>query len=149
MKISSILLMSLLIFTAPIFAQDRSEAESFFGQYQERKRAFDPSVADLYCDAAIVRTVRIGHDGQPRNFDMSGQKYKQLSRAAMALAEAHSDYSTYTNVQYTDEGGNVRITASRQSSIESYSSPFSLLVGACKDAGWGILEETSQFRLEG
>lgn len=129
------------VLAAPAFAQ--SEAEAIFVKYKTLERAFDPGVADLYCDTALIRNVRTSPDGQQRTLELPAPKYKELIRNAMPLAKAKNDVSTYSEVAFSKEGGNTRITAIRFSEMKKYSSPISLLVGKCGNSV-GILEELSQ-----
>lgn len=124
---------------------NQPQAEALFAQYQARERAFDPAAADLYCDTALIRNVRSYPDGQQRTLELPAPKYKALIRAAMPMAQAKGDYSTYSEVSYRPEGDGVRVSATRTSVLKQYASPISLLVGRCAEgADWGILEELSQ-----
>jgi hypothetical protein len=64
----------------------------------------------------------------------------------MPVAKARGEYSTFSNVKYVPEGGNVRVTATRYSELKKYSAPHSVVIGACNGDGWGILDETSETR---
>ena len=125
-------------------SQASGRAEALFNDYSSLERSYDPTVADLYCDSALIRNVRTFPDGQKRTLELPATKYKELIRIAMPLAKAKSDYSTYSGVAYASEGNNVRITATRYSNMKKYSSPMSLLVGACNGGAWAILEELSE-----
>ena len=143
MKHTAIFLACFLI-AIPAAAQDHSQAEAVFDQYQSKEKEFDASVADLYCDTAIMRNVRSYPDGQQRTLELPASKYKELIRAAMPLAKAKGDYSTYSGVAFAPENGNIRVTATRYSMSKKYSSPISLLIGDCGSDSYGILEELSQ-----
>lgn len=134
----------LALAAGPALATEPAEAEALFAQYQAGERAFDPAVADLYCDNALIRNVRTYPDGRQQAMELPAPKYKQLLRSAMPAAAAQGDYSTYADVVYTVEGEGVRISASRYSVLKQYTSPISLLVGRCPAGGVGILEELSQ-----
>lgn len=127
--------------TMPAFAQ--TEAEALFAKYQAMERAFDPDVASLYCDSALIRNVRTSPDGQQRTLQLPATAYKNLIRNAMPLAKAKGDINTYSEVAYSKEGANTRIKATRYSEMKKYYSPISLLVGKCGN-DFGILEELSQ-----
>ncbi|WP_368563327.1 hypothetical protein [Pseudoxanthomonas sp. UTMC 1351] len=142
---NTILFLCFLV-AAPAAAQDQTQVKSIFAQYQSRAKAFDAGVADLYCDTAVIRNVRTYPDGQQRTLELPAPKYKELIRAAMPLAQAKGDYSTYSDVVFTPENVGFRITAVRYSVVKQYSSPVSLLVGDCGDGSPGILEELSQSR---
>ncbi|WP_154668021.1 hypothetical protein [Pseudoduganella violaceinigra] len=124
-------------------ASAQSQNNSTFERYQAMERGFDPAVADLYCDNAIIRNTRTYPDGQQRTLEIPAPKYKQLIRTSMPMAKAKGDYSTYSDIKYSPEGLNTRINASRYSVLKKYSSPISILLGPCGDS-WGIIEEISQ-----
>ncbi|WP_052631213.1 hypothetical protein [Pseudoxanthomonas suwonensis] len=123
-----------------------ARAQQVFAEYQARARAFDPAVADLYCDTAIIRNVRMYPDGQQRTLELPAPKYKELIRTAMPLAKARGDHNTYSDIEFNAEGSNVRIAAIRYSVLKGYSSPISILVGSCNGGKWAVLEELSQSR---
>lgn len=126
--------------------QPENSGEAVFKRYVALERAFDPAAADLYCDSALIRNVRKYPDGQERTMELPAPKYKELIRSVMPAAKAKGDTSKYTNVVYTPEGANIRITADRYSEMKKYSSPLSLLVGQCNGGEWAVLEELSQSR---
>ena len=119
-------------------------AKELFQKYVALGSKFDPSLADLYSDDALIKNTRRYPDGQKRTIEIPAAKYKELIRAVMPLAKAKGDRSRYTSVKYTPEGRNVRITATRYSLLKKYSSPLSLLVGADDKGEWRILEEISE-----
>lgn len=136
-------LLSFLI-AGPTLANEPGNAEKVFAEYQSLERQFDPAAADLYCDTALIRNVRIYPGGKERTMELPAPKYKEMIRAAMPVAKASGDYSTYSKIAYVPEGRNVRITATRYSVLKNYSSPISLLVGKCDNGRTGLLEEISQ-----
>lgn len=121
-------------------------AKSIFNAYQSLEKSYDPAVADLYCDTALIRNTRTYPDGQARTLEIPAPKYKALVRASMPMAKAAGDYSTYSEVTYAVEGSNVRIKSSRYGVVKKYTSPLSLLVGSCGGGEWAILEELSESR---
>ncbi|MEG5172684.1 hypothetical protein [Microcoleus sp. B3-D7] len=146
MKILTKSILFILLFTNPVLANELNKAEKVFANYQSLERAFDPAVADLYCDTALIRNVRTYPGGRQRTLEFPAPKYKDLIRAAMPVAKARGDYSTYSKIVYSLEGKNVRITATRFSVMKNYSSTISLLVGKCNSGQTGVLEEISQSR---
>jgi hypothetical protein len=122
----------------------RARAESVFAQYQAREVAFDPAVADLYCDDAIIRNTRHSADGPARVIEIPAPQYKSLIRSVMPTAQARGDYSTYSDVTYATEGAHIRVSATRYSVLKNYSSPLSLLIAPCPSGSWGVKEEISE-----
>jgi hypothetical protein len=129
---------------ATLAKQPQAPASVIFDKYQSLEHSFDPALADLYCDGALIRNSRKYPNGQIRTIEIPAAKYKELIRAALPLAKASGDFSTYSHVSFEPEGSNVRVTATRYSVLKRYSSPMSLLVGSCGASGWGVLEEIGE-----
>lgn len=136
----------LLSAAMPAHAGDAEGAQALFERYQHLAAAYDPALADLYCDAALVRNTRRFPDGTERAMELPAPQYRDLLRAAMPTARQRGDRSTFSSVSFTGEGDAVRITAARYSVLKDYTSPLSLKVGACDGRAWGILEEISESR---
>ena len=119
-------------------------AKQLFQKYSTLENKFDPSVADLYSDEALIRNTRRYPDGRKRTIEIPAAQYKRLIRSAMPVARARGDRNRYSSVKYAEEGSKVRITATRYSLLKKYSSPISLLVGVNDKGEWVILEEISE-----
>ena len=133
--------------TAPAWGQSATDAaKQLFDQYVALGHAYDPGVADLYADDALIRNKRTYPTGEVREMTVPAAKYKTLIRQVMPLARARGDRSTYSDVSYTAEGGRVRIKASRFSELKNYTSPLSVLVGPSPGGKWLIYEELSESR---
>lgn len=126
------------------FAGSIDKAQNIFAQYGTREAAFDSAVADLYSDTALIKNKRTYPTGQVREATFPAVQYKFLIRNAMPLAKAKGDYSTYSNVTFSEEGRNVRVKAMRYSVLKKYSSPISLLIGPNEQGQWLILEELGE-----
>lgn len=122
------------------------KAKAFFQHYVELEHAFDPAIADLYSDDAVIKNTQYRADGKIVPLTKPVAKYKQVLRDYMKTkARQLGDVSNYTNDTYSVEGGNrVRIKVTRYSSIEKVSSPVSMLVGPDPTGKWLIYEELSE-----
>lgn len=119
-------------------------AKQLFARYVQLEKDFDPKVADLYSDDATIQNRRTYPGGRVKVLTLPATRYKEIIRAAMPLAKAKNDRSSYSEVVYTVEGDGIRIKARRYSELKKYSSPISLLVRT-NDAGvWLIFEELSE-----
>lgn len=140
-----------VLFLAPAEAvtpggSGEDRAKAIFREYVALEHAFDPRVADLYSDAALIENKRTYPNGEVKVLRIPPEKYKALIRGSMTLAKEKGDRSTYSDVKYAKEGDRVRITAVRYSELKKYSSPISLLVGPDADGKWLIFEELSESR---
>lgn len=146
MPIRSLALVLLLL--APAAAAQPDAAKKLFEQYVALGQAYDPGVADLYADDALIRNKRTYPNGEVRELTMPAPKYKALIRQVMPLAKERGDRSTYSGVTYAPEGERVRIRASRFSGMRNYTSPVSLLVGPGPGGRWLIYEERTESRAQ-
>lgn len=119
-------------------------AKQLFAQYVALERAYDPSVADLYAEDALIKIRRKAPMGDPFDVIIPAAKYKTQLRELAPAAEVRGDRSSYSGVTYTPEGGFVRINGSRVSEPGKHASPISLLVGRSPDGRWLIYEERSE-----
>ena len=119
------------------------EAKQFFNTYTNLYGKFDPTVADLYSDEAAIKNKRHLPDGTAREMSLPAKTYKELIRKTMPLAKERGDTSNYTNVQYKEESGKVRIECQRYSELKKYTSPLSLVI-AKNGEKWLIVEELSE-----
>jgi hypothetical protein len=127
-------------------ADARSKAEQLWTRYVALEAAFDPAVADLYSDDAVIRNRRTYPTGEVREATVPAAQYKLLVRQAIPLAKARNDISRYSNCSYVADGPRVRILCARFSVLKNYTSPISLLVGPGPAGSWLIFEELSESR---
>jgi hypothetical protein len=124
-----------------------AKAKALFARYVQLEHAFDPAMADLYADNAVLMNKRIYPDGKVTSLQIPALRYKHVLRTGMADAKLKGDISNYSNETYTVEGNKVRIKVTRYSVLKKYSSPMSQLVGPDPQGNWIIYEETSESRL--
>jgi len=147
---------ALLLLTAaslPEFAQtqtadarDLQAARELFAHYVTLERRFDPALAQLYADDAVIRNRRRSSDGELRERTVAAAQYKQLIGVVMPMAKARADSNSYSECRYAAEARGVRITCQRFSRLKKYTSPLSLLVAPVPGRQWQILEEQSESR---
>ncbi len=120
------------------------EAKGFFNTYTNLYGKFDPAVADLYADNAVLKNQRHMADGTKKPLTMSGALLKSMIRNGMLqLAKERGDTSKYTDVKFAEENGNLRISCSRYSEMKKYTSPLELVIAKRGDK-WVIVEEHSE-----
>lgn len=138
-----------LAITALALAQDSDidAAKQLFAQYAALENAYDPGVADLYADDALIKQRRKMPMGEPQDVIVPASKYKTLLRQNIEIAKARGDRSTYSDVIYTREGEFIRIDALRSTEMSKRTTPFSIVVGQSPSGKWLIYEEVSASRL--
>jgi hypothetical protein len=141
------LLLGLAVFQNAARADVATEqAKGFFKQYTKLADNFDPAVADLYADTAVIRNTRIYPNGQARTLTLTGKQLKALVRQIMPMAKARNDRDTYSQLKYQRIGNKVRISGLRYSLMKKYTSPFTTTIAADAKKKWLIVEEISQSR---
>ena len=148
MRLATLLVLGL---TAAVDAQSlsadaRVKAEQVWSRYVALEAAFDPAVADLYADDAVIRNRRTYPTGEVREAVVPAAQYKLLVRQAIPLARARNDVSRYSGCTYAAEGARVRVVCARFSELKGYTSPISVLGGPGPAGAWLIFEELSESR---
>lgn len=141
--------LSLVLAAPAVLAEpvDRiDQARVLLSAYIARSQAFDPRLADLYSDEALIENLRVYRSGEVRRLTIPAAHYKALMRESMTLARARGDTNRFSQPRFALEGSNVRITLTRYSELKNYASPLVLVVGPRGDGTWAILEERSESR---
>ena len=120
------------------------QAQAFLTKYVETYHSFDPGVADLYSDDAVIQNTRTYPTGEVRRLTIPALQYKALLRQTMSLAKQRGDRSQYTEPKFSQEGAAVRIQLTRYSEMKKHTSPLALLVAPDKGGRWVVLEEYSE-----
>ena len=141
----SITIVCLLLICLSTFADSLSigKAKLLFDSYTTLSDNFDPAVADLYADDAVIKMHKTDPSGETREMQMNGTQFKNSLRLSMPIAKARGDVDVFNDVTYTEEGKNVRIKASRFNKMKNYTMPHEIVVGPDASGEWKILEEVA------
>lgn len=115
-----------------------------FEQYVTLYQANDPRLADLYADNAVIRTSTSYPDGQVRDADVTGEKWKARIRMAALTASARQglEPSTFSRVREAAEGEFVMVRAERYGRRTCYRDELYYQVyGRRNDGAWLIVQE--------
>jgi hypothetical protein len=132
--------------TEPSDAPHQPAPPEQFGRYVALERNFDPALAQLYAEDAVIRNRRTYPGGEVRERTMTASQLRQLIRLAMPIAKSRGDRSSYSDCSYAPEARGVRIQCLRFSRLKQSTSPLSLLVAPTPQRQWRILEEDSESR---
>ena len=142
-------LLGLVLGAVPEAAADDAaleRARELVARYVALAGAFDPALADLYSDAATIRSTRHYPSGQTRSVELSGTKQKNVLRNSLPIAKKRGVAVTFEDITYAVEGNRVRVRALRRTGSAD-PERMSWLVGPVDGRGWRILEEQSETRL--
>ena len=149
MKILINVMLSLFICSISTFAMAKDDtgidnAKKLFEKYVDSETAFDPAVADLFADEALIQSTRHYPEGNVRIAKFTAQQYRALLKISLPLAKSNGDKNTYSQITYTPDGNRVRIKCIRFSELNNNSSNLELLVGPDSKGQWKIFEEISE-----
>lgn len=116
-------------------------ARALFERYQALERNFDPELASLYHDDAVVWVTRIYSNGVVRQLKIPGDIYQMAIRESMDEAAEQGDFNQYSEVDFTPVDQGVRIEAQRFNLWRNYRSPYRALVRPDDQGNWRIVEE--------
>jgi ketosteroid isomerase-like protein len=129
-------------------AQDSAavqSAQEFFDRFVALERAYDPAVAALYADDAVIQSVRRLPDGTGRTVRIVGADYKRLIRTAMPIAQRRGERDRFSEVTISVEGNQAHIRCTRYNELKRYATPYELVLERTQ-GNWQIIEEYSQSR---
>ena len=124
-----------------------AEAQAFFEQYQYLERSFDPDLASLYADNAVIWVTRIYSNNVVRQLKIPGDVYRLSLRDSMTEAAKHGDYNEFTDVRFTPVATGVRIRATRHNVWRDYLSAYEALIEPDAAGDWHIVEERFETRV--
>jgi hypothetical protein len=131
-----------LSFSISVALDASDEPQTFFNDYIRLGDAFDPAVADLYFDQALIHAYRVYPHGLERNMELSGVQWKQLVIQIMPLAKAQNDKSTFSNIRFTEINGGYKIKADRYSVRKCYTDTgYYMIVKPSENGNLKIIEE--------
>ena len=145
-RITNLLASLALLFAAAAAQANEAiqQAQVLLTKYVETYHAFDPAVADLYSDEAVIQNTRTYPTGEVRKLAIPAPQYKALLRQTMSLAKQRGDRSQYTEPKFSQEGAAVRIHLTRYSELKQHTSPMVLLVAPDTAGRWVVLEERTE-----
>ena len=111
-------------------ADARAKAEQLWARYVALEQAFDPAVADLYADDAVIRNRRTYPTGEVREATVPAAQYKLLVRQAIPLAKARNDLSRYSGCTTRPTGPACGSPVRASRCLKNYTSPISRAGGA-------------------
>lgn len=130
----------LAIISGPVYASD--EPLELFDSYIQLGESFDPDVANLYSDDALVHAYRVYPHGLERNMELTGAQWKELMSRVMPIAKAQNDKSTFSNIAVTEIEGGYKIKADRYSVRKCYTDTgYYMIVKPTENGSLKIFEE--------
>lgn len=123
--------------------------QKILNAYIQREAHYDPTVANLYADKALIQVKRVLPTGDHWTEYIPALHYKAMLRQLMPLAKVSGDASDYTIVkQSSAKKGRVRFKLKRHDRLGHYEAPVELVVGPHPNQpnDWLIYEEYSEIK---
>ncbi len=136
-----------LALASPAILWANEDPRAVFDRYVQLGGEFDPAVAELYADQALVHAYRVYPHGLERNMALTGIQWKQLLAQVMPLARAQNDKSTFSDIEITNIPGGYRIKADRYSVRKCYTDTgYYMVLKPVTGGGLKIFEEYLETR---
>jgi hypothetical protein len=121
------------------------QAKAFFERYRDLETRYDPAIADLYADSAIVRKFMLRSSGDTLyGFVTTGAMFKSSFRDDAAAAKGRGARNRYSDVSYTRDGNHVRVTMRRYQEPPGVELGQIWWVGPGAEGEWRIWKELAQ-----
>ncbi len=147
-KYLTILLM-LLLSSGKVFADNQTEAVSFFNSYVEAANTYSQELPNFYSPSArIIRQV-IKPDGELVNRETDVDRYVNEMKKSQALAKVRkykNNYSDISAIKINDS--TYKVTALRQPTGETYKLKTYMIVQKQSSGKWLIIEEMMQTKVQ-
>jgi hypothetical protein len=127
-------------------AQERPDASlerarQVIESYVSLERAYDPRLADLYADEAVIKANQAGPNGESQWVTAQGWQYKKMVRDAMPRFRAQGFKASYSGARYEMSGKNVRVSVMQYVDKSRSSYPIQWTIGPGRTSQWLILEQ--------
>jgi hypothetical protein len=116
-------------------------ARQVIESYVNLERAYDPRLADLYADEAVIKANQSGPNGESQWVTAQGWQYKKMIRDAMPRFRAQGFKASYSGARYELSGKNVRVSVMQYVDKSRSSNPVQWTIGPGRTSQWLILEQ--------
>lgn len=142
-------LLAWLAVSVGVHAEDErlAGAREFFDRYRSLERNFDPELASLYAEDAVIWVTRIYSNDVVRQLKIPGDIYRLALRDSMDEAAEHGDFNEYSQIQFLPQAQGVQIQAQRYNLWRHYRSPYFALIRPDAEGEWRIAEERFETRV--
>jgi hypothetical protein len=129
-------------------AQERPDASlerarQVIESYVSLERAYDPRLADLYADEAIIKVNQTGPNGESQWVTAQGWQYKKMVRDSLPKSRAKGYRAAYSGARYEMYGKKVRVSVMQYVEKSGTSNPVQWVIGPGRTSQWLILEEVA------
>ena len=143
-KLSSLIIMFVMIIGLQAFANNSQEALNFFNNYVNAANTYSNTVGTMYSPSAkIIRQV-VKPDGGLVDVTTNTATYIKQMKIGQAGAKLRGYKNTYTDIKVQDLGnGSYKISSLRQPKGETYKLKTYMIVKKI-NGNWQIIEEMMQ-----
>ena len=138
-------IMTLLLVSLSVLADDMQEALTFFNDYVKAANTYNPVVTTLYApNAKIIRQV-VKPDGTTVNATTDTATYIKQMKISQSIAKMRSYTNSYSNISVSAVGnGTYKVSSLRQPKGESYKLKTYMILKKQPNGKWIITEELMQ-----
>ena len=144
MKKLIITLLTTILVSATVLADDKQEAIDFFNSYVDGANNYSPALTEMYSPSAkIIRQV-VKPDGTTVDIVTNTATYIKQMKIGQAGAKLRKYKNSYSNIIATPVDDGYKISSLRQPSGETYKLKTYMIVKKQPNGKWLITEELMQ-----
>lgn len=144
MKKLIITLLTTILVSATVLADDKQEAIDFFNSYVDGANNYSPAITEMYSPSAkIIRQV-VKPDGTTVDVVTNTATYIKQMKIGQAGAKLRKYKNSYSNIIATPVDDGYKISSLRQPSGETYKLKTYMIVKKQPNGKWLITEELMQ-----
>ncbi|MEM9255897.1 MAG: hypothetical protein AAGA91_10630 [Pseudomonadota bacterium] len=138
-KVLNVLFLAVAI---PAHSADEAAYRAFFERYAALNEAYDPALADLYANEAVILAARKTSVGSEQIMRLEGRRWKELVAANLEQARQRGDRSEFSDIEVTLQGRQATITASRYAVLSCFTDDrYYMIVKTVETGSIEIVEE--------
>ena len=149
MKKTLLTLLTLLMTSLIVLADDSKEALDFFNSYVNAANTYSSTIADMYSPSAKIIRQIVKPDGTTANATTDTATYIKQMKLGQAGAKLRQYKNTYTDIKVTSLGNDeYKVSSLRQPSGETYKLKTYMIVKKQPNDKWLIIEEMMQTKVQ-
>lgn len=137
-----LLILFLMYFCAPVFADDAEDVKAFFDKYVAAANSHYVNLPNYYIPTAKIIRVVQKPDGEQKTLVIPADRYFREMRLMRAAARLKGYKNTYTNRTVTPEGSDYKLSALRTPKGDKVGLPSYFIIGKDSSGAYKIKTES-------
>ena len=141
-------ILTLVMVSLSVSADEKQEALDFFNSYVAGANSYSPAIAEMYSPSAKIIRQIVKPDGTTANATTNTATYIKQMKLGQAGAKLRNYKNSYTDITVSPVEGGYKISSLRQPSGENYKLKTYMIVKKLPNGKWVITEELMQTKVQ-